>query len=366
LRGRSIRKNSDVPRKIANNWDVVCYVPELEKGVNDAVRLTKKHNQFYGICSDGRISKGITHLDSRLSMKERLNSEETNIINEGMLRRSAMREPIYDLWRVGEPFHNLEQNCLELNFENGAPMPDLGKQNSSLPGLKMKSNGLTFTGGMGMLSLLAAAIATGISLPVAVGAGAASAIFLYFGAKGIGKTADFGRQKVMGNRPETFLKEISLAVFYSLKEIGIMSADRKEKNLSITTSSEGALRVFLDGSAEESATFSKCMDEILSPLADSRYAVPRYQSVVKDTKNNIAYLRQLLSPGEPVLAGYHPVPQELGLNKDRAAVFQKYWNQFVSRGDIVYLRSVEGENVLKEYGLVNHLGLQKHVAAIWR
>lgn len=46
LRGRSIRKNEKEPQKLANNWDIVCIAPGLERGYNDLERLLKNTSSF--------------------------------------------------------------------------------------------------------------------------------------------------------------------------------------------------------------------------------------------------------------------------------------------------------------------------------
>lgn len=365
LRGRSIRKDSRFPKKLANNWDVICYAAELEKGANDALRLTKKHGQFYGICADGRISKGTAHLDVRLSLQDRLKTEDTNIINDDMMKRAMQRGPVYDLWRVGEPFENVEQNCLELQTKNSW-VPDLSRISQAGSTMKTRTKGLAVQAGFGVAALLAAIVSAGISLPVAAIAGAISAVSLYSGAKGVGKTAAFGRENLLRKRPDYFVKEAALAVFHALLECGILGERVTEKQIVVHGGLEGAVRVYLNSSAEDAAVFSKALDDVFSPLADQRYAVARYMSVLKEGQGNLAFIRNVLSPGEPVLVGYHPVPDVLGLNKDYAAVFQKYWNRYVSQGAMVYLKNEEGQAVLSKYALTDPLGVQKHVVSIWR
>ncbi len=366
LRGRSIRKDEQAPRKLANNWDVVCCAPELEKGANDVLRLARKHAHFYGICQDGSISKGTGHIDPRLALSERLDADEANALNADMLSRSTRRDPVYDLWKVGEPFRNVEQACVELRIDAEAVTGDLGLASPQTSALRAKTNGLAFQGGAGALAALAAVVAAGISFPAALVAGAASALLLYGGAKGIGKTAAFGREEVARSRPDAFVRKAALAVFGALKEAGLLGPKTAERQISVSVGSGDSVRVFLDGTPEESALFSRSLDELFSPVSDQRYAVPRYETPVPEAKGNLAFLRAALTPGKPVLAAFHPVPDELGANKERAAVFQRHWNRLVSRGEMVYLKSEEGRAVLERYALDDPLGVRKHVAAIWR
>ncbi len=365
LRGRSIRKDENVPRKLANNWDVVCYAPELEKGVNDALRLARKHAQFYGICSDGSISKGTAHLDPRLALAERMAAEEAESMSREMLARSTRRDPMYDLWRIGEPFHNVEQASVEMRLSQQAVAGDLGVPAEPNAALRDKATGLAVRGGAGALAALAAVVASGISLPVTLGAGAVSALLLLSGARGIGKTADFGKTESASLDAERFARRVSMTVLGALRECGLLDPAIRDRQLVFSETEGGAVRVFLDASPEASALFSKSLDEALSPLADQRYAVPRYETPVPEG-GGLASLLRMLRPGQPVLAGYHPVPDELGLNKERAAVYERHWNHHVSRGEAVYLRNADGQAVLAQFALQDPLGVQKQVAAIWR
>ena len=47
---------------MANNWDVVCIAPQLEKGLNDYHRFVRKHDCFFGISDDGHIERGVGHV----------------------------------------------------------------------------------------------------------------------------------------------------------------------------------------------------------------------------------------------------------------------------------------------------------------
>jgi hypothetical protein len=56
----------------------------------------------------------------------------------------------------------------------------------------------------------------------------------------------------------------------------------------------------------------------------------------------------------------------LGTNRDRAEMFRVQWNRWVSRGDLVYLKSAEGERIIEQYGMSNELGIRKQLANFWR
>ncbi|MCA1570363.1 MAG: hypothetical protein LC798_08625, partial [Chloroflexi bacterium] len=68
IRGRSIRLDPAEPHKVANNWDLVCYEPDLDEGDRDLERLKSKHRHTWGLGSGDRIVRGIGHVDERIPM----------------------------------------------------------------------------------------------------------------------------------------------------------------------------------------------------------------------------------------------------------------------------------------------------------
>lgn len=364
LRGRSIRKDDKSPKKLANNWDVVSFASQLEKGDNDYKRLVKKHEQFYSICEDGRIQKGIGHVHPVLAFRERLSAEDINQINESMFKKAAERIERYNEWKIGERFYNVEQGSVEISMDDLSVPCDTTVASDKVSNLKMKASWLKFKRGAGVLGLLAALVVSGMSIPLTLACGAVSALFLYSSAKGVEKVAEYSKSQVMAMDRLEFVKRLSLTVFNSLKDCNLITRTIMERNICISSQDGKAIRVFLDASPEESQLFSRCLDELTSPLIDQRYAIPRYESKL-NSKNNWSVISSgLNSPAE--IAAYHPVPDILGANKEKAEVFQKHWNRFVSRGEIVFMKSADGEKILERYGMSRDITIQKHVANFWR
>ncbi|MBU1878403.1 MAG: DEAD/DEAH box helicase family protein, partial [Chloroflexi bacterium] len=93
IRGRSLRLDPAWPRKVAHNWDVVCYSPRFDKGDMDLRRLVVRHAHTWGlvVCSQaqeiqdrvgsamqgqppaqparGRIVRGLPHIDLDLAFE---------------------------------------------------------------------------------------------------------------------------------------------------------------------------------------------------------------------------------------------------------------------------------------------------------
>jgi superfamily II DNA or RNA helicase len=120
LRGRSIRLDPKVPRKVANNWDVVCLAPEFEKGLSDYHRFARKHKGYYGICDDGSIEFGLGHIHPSLTEAGPEDvALNAHVLNAEMFQRAADREAIYKAWKVGEPYENTSIPSLEIKDAGG-------------------------------------------------------------------------------------------------------------------------------------------------------------------------------------------------------------------------------------------------------
>jgi len=366
LRGRSIRKDDRQPRKLANNWDVVCFAPGLEKGSNDLRRLHKKHKQFYSICADGRIQKGVNHVDPSLAFLDDLDIDTINHLNERMMSKASDRDSQYDMWRIGEKFVNVEQESVEFTMDRAAVPCDTGVFTLHSAKLRGRSTANKFKGGAGTLALLAAVISAGSSIPVAIAFGAVSALFFRSTTKGIKNAAEYSRKNVLSMDSLEFARRCGLCLFYALQGSGFISRNLLEKHVNISRREDGSIRVFLDAPAEESSLFAKSLDELLSPIMNQRYAVPRYETVVPGSRSNLKAISGGLKPQRSIIASWHPVPDVLGTNRDRAEMFRVQWNRWVSRGDLVYLKSAEGERIIEQYGMNNKLGIRKQLANFWR
>lgn len=116
IRGRSLRKDPHHPFKVANQWDVVALLPELESGLKDLERWQRKHRHYYGLCDDGLIEKGVGHVHASFTRQDpRELFLSLDQLNDVMLSRSAQRLMAYDQWKVGEPYRDMIQDTLQIN-----------------------------------------------------------------------------------------------------------------------------------------------------------------------------------------------------------------------------------------------------------
>jgi len=158
-----------------------------------------------------------------------------------------------------------------------------------------------------------------------------------------------------------------MSLFNALKECDLVDKTLDDNKIVINERDDGTIRVHLEASENDSTLFSSSLSEILSPIGDQRYAVERYEvPVPKSSIMRFLYMvRYGLNQCSPVLTCYHPLPSVFNL-RDRAIVFQKYWNKFVSPGEVIFLKGEKGQKVLEKYGRINFLGAQKHVEKIWK
>ena len=293
--------------------------------------------QFYSICADGRIQKGVNHVDPSLAFMDEMDLDAINRFNERMMAKSSERNSRYDMWRIGEKFVNVEQDSVEFTMNQAAVPCDTGVYTLHTAKLRGRSAANRFKGGAAIFAMLAAAIAAASSIPVAIACGAASVLFLRSAAKGVGKAAEYSRENVLSMDSLEFARRCAFCLFHALQGTGLISRILIEKNINISRREDGSIRVFLDASSEESALFAKSFDELLSPIMNQRYAVPRYETVPAG-RGNFAAISAGLKPARSVIASWHPVPDVLGANKEKAEIFRIQWNRWVSRGDMVYLR----------------------------
>jgi hypothetical protein len=123
-----------------------------------------------------------------------------------------------------------------------------------------------------------------------------------------------------------------------------------------------------DVTAAESAAFVGALDEVLAPLAQPRYIVPRY--IVARPPGAFATLlltaRRLVTGHVPATVVYHAVPAVLAGNKKAAAIFARSWNARVSPGEPLYSSSPEGAGILAVSRGDDPFAVTTQIRTLWR
>jgi len=275
LRGRSFRLDKHWPEKVANNWDVVCLAEEFPRGFDDYRRFKRKHAQLYGVCDDGAIEQGVGHVHAAFTDARPQGVSERMELFNETMIQRAARR----------------SGARDL-WKIGTPFDEIPRE----------------------------------------------AVEAKLGGGGGGFPPFKGRATTEWN-DASLAEAIAAAVVRSLQDAGDISLETAHAG---GDRGGGWLRFYLRGNgADEQASeiFAESMQQVLGPLDNPRYMIPRHVTVEHDTwlsRTLPTIVGRFFRRRSDRLAMYHAVPKRLAKNKDLAAVFQSHWNQHVSPGDVVY------------------------------
>ncbi len=367
LRGRSIRLQTNDPfgaRKVANNWDVVCIAPALEKGLNDYLRFARKHEGYFGISDDGQIECGVGHVHpsfSELTPVEVFAS--LTEFNEEMIQRALVRDKIYDLWKVGEKYHNRSLGCVEVGKLRKLALtpPHIRKD------LKYKAHARQLRAalagvwweyaGLGALSsgLLAFVLsASGITMFAAALPAVVAIVLAQRKYKSL--YSRLQSEACQPNTQESSLLDIGIAILSSLQQFKLLPKHIQKDLIKVSVRADGSYRVFLDDvEPEHSQYFARCFKEVMAPVTNQPYLIPKYEYSFPRPRNGEdteqaffrAYLR---GRAEPRIGSYHPVPKLLARSEKGRDIFEAAWNKYVSPGSII-ATTTKPELLQKYFGI---------------
>ena len=286
LRGRSIRLDPDNPRKVADNWDVVCIAPEFSKGMDDYGRFIDRHKTVHGLTDDGAIEKGVGHVHAAFTeLKPEGVEGSLGVLNAEMLGRAARREEFRLLWRIGEPFNPEPVQAIEVRnpgHRSGGGFPPFSRSAEPWSG-----SSLSLAVGHAVLGALREArLVTGkYKLHVGDRAGGYVRMFLENAA------------------------ESDATVFSA--SLGEALGPLKNPRYVIPRFADEIRETWLSG----------ILPEVLS-----RYFRKRRRG----------------------MAALHAVPSALARKKTLAAIYALHWNRHVSPGQPLYARRGEGEQLLRQ------------------
>lgn len=358
LRGRSLRIHTKDPlggRKVANNWDVICIAPSLEKGLNDYHRFVRKHDGFYGIADDGQIECGVGHVHpsfSELTPAEVFASAVD--LNNEMLKRALVRDQIYDLWKVGKPYHNRTLGCVELTSLRKLNLtPAYLRRNSSYKDhakeMRAALTGIYIEHGA-IGAITAAVVGTGAAFwgaPIIIAALPFAAALILAFKRHRGLFANFQEQVCEPGTVEASLTDMAIALLSALKRVRQLPKHVQRESIKISQRSDGSYRVFLDDvEANHSKVFTVAFKELMSPVADQPYLIPKYefalpyvdgdrQSKDSQKRKRLFFKNYLRGSAQPRIATYHIVPKMLARSQKGREAFQDAWNKYVSPGFVV-------------------------------
>ena len=146
---------------------------------------------------------------------------------------------------------------------------------------------------------------------------------------------------------ESLVQAISNVVVAALQALGHIRYDAKVGG---GNRGGGWLRAYLeDATEEESEIFAEAMQEVLGPLENPRYVIPREVRVISETwlsEMLPEVIAKFFRKRRNTLVMYHAVPKILCRNIDDAKVFEEQWNFKVSPGEVVYGHSKSGKDTV--------------------
>jgi superfamily II DNA or RNA helicase len=321
-RGRALRLDGDWPQKVANNWAVVCMTAGHPKGGADYDRFVRKHDRYFALSDTGDITSGVAHVDPGLSPFGPPDLATLTELDTRMLIRAGERAAVRDRWNIGEPYADEPVATVTVTARH-----PLGLSRQYLTG------------------------------PLAGPARPGGAIAGFFRIATHADTAPSSGS----------LEDMAMATADALHEAALVSQDAAA--VLIEPLPAGGYRARLRNvPAAESATFAAALDEVLAPLAQPRYLVPRlFLPRPAGRRAAIALaLRRLTGRGVPATVVYHAVPTALGVNRKLAQAFARAWNARVSPGELLFAGSAEGTGILAVQRGDDPFAVTTQIRTLWR
>jgi superfamily II DNA or RNA helicase len=350
IRGRSIRLDPSDPHKVANNWDVVAYEPDLEEGDRDLQRLIGKHRHTWGLGPGGRILRGIAHVDERipllgmpLPLTIGLPMATPGGINRTAMKRARNRPDAYRRWGIGTDYDNFIFTGTILERPE-TPLRTAFTWAKSLRALLniavawliywvvvISLNG--FEQALALPPPWNLVLLVGLVLaPIAL-----SAPFFW----------RYARAAFIDLPVDSFLADFGRAVAEAYRSTGLapMSSDQVRVRLN----ESGTYDVVLDNRDKSLVDqFARSYRELFEPIVDQRYLVRREEAAISGTfYAPIWYVwRAAFRVVRRRDVAYHPVPTGFAQRRELADAFAAAWKRWVGGGDLVYTRSPAGMEIL--------------------
>lgn len=342
IRGRTLRMTEQL--KIANNWDIVAVIPELEGGFGDLDRFYKKHAHFYGVSDDGCIEKGVGHVHALFDHLERTAlMRQMDLLNADMLKRAGNRGLTYEQWGIGQPYKNAEHPSLQVHLPELTHSRKLQGYLRTSPLLESKAliwheqHANRFN--KQQTNLLTAGVAFSV-LSIMGGQWLLLAMVL------IATTGAFAlhqpiKQLITSDKEWAFLEGLASALLVTLQSEGLMSPTLTPEDIQLVSRGKEHVRVILPEPAD---VFIQSFYELLQPIQEQRYILK--MSLVKGRSRRRWHGFVTLEKDAEDL--WLPVPRLLGESRARADLFLEAIRRYVSpEAEVLYTKQGQGKDLMQ-------------------
>lgn len=370
LRGRILRLDPAWPTKTAHAYDVVCLDQTLERGGIEFDRLVRRHDRTWGIvppsgAHPGQVVRGLDHLDPPLVRELMRRAQEEAVIevataglreprapwqrldlsaaNDRTTTAVRQRDRVRELWRIGEPYDNAIDwfSRLRLHVVNVRTVATI---RNTLRALLVRvaaiiggalGFGVLWGQGTGSIAFFAIAVAIGLVIGAVAGRSAIARLV---------------RSLLLDQPPDAIVGDAARAVLGALRRTNQVSGRLTNEAIAVETLEDGTMIVVIrDRAAEvDSEILARALDELFGPIGSPRYLIRRDDGRMPSIALQIVWLplRTFLRRSSGERPVFYPVPNALGVNRERANVFADEWRRWVGGGALVLARSPEGRSVL--------------------
>lgn len=381
IRGRTLRQDPHQPGKVANNWDVVALMPELEGGYRDLERLQRKHQHFFGLADDGKLEKGLGHvhpLFERFEKQALLQYIEN--LNQDMLSRAGQRAQAYTDWRVGAPYRNRELTGLQIQL-GLASLPAASKPGASRVIKQLASPDLAviplqqatrkqaldmhvqqtqqtrrWAYGFNGLATLGLCLLNPVG---ALGAGALTLGLTWWWSQHQNRHLELDQE-----RAGALVQTLAQVVRSALQAAELIARDLQATDLLCTRRQDGSLRLALpSASALDTRTFSQALQDVLEPLQEQRYLLTFEQVKYELQRGHWWQSPQLVESQR--LEVCLPLPRVLARSRAQADLFLQAFEAQVAPAKLLYTRQGLGREWLQNYARQRSIPARFQQVQIW-
>ena len=269
-------------------------------------------------------------------------TERLHELNRAMLARAAAMEEARARWRIGEPYRGADLRTLVVRRLAQPDNPPVKQGVRPLVSPGVASPGLSQR-----VPLAVAAAGALVAVAGAVAGVIAALAVLVLVPAGLG-WAVVRLSRAQRRLPVVLpLDRSARAIVDAYRELGEMS-EAAAGSLEIEPRASGYLRCLLTAATpEESVRFADALDELASVADAPRYLVGR--PLPDPDAGAVTLLGRVLRRQPPFPLRHHPVPKDLGRNKERAEAFERAWARHVGGGGLVFTqRTDEGRRARAE------------------